>query len=261
MFTSTRFRRVVVGALLALALMVPVAGCGADSSIAPAPIAKPTGVGTPMNAALPSRILNLPFTDSAGRTVRLSDLSGKTIVISDMMTLCQEACPIDTTALLQTEREVAAADPKAPVVYLSITVDPVRDTPAQLAAYRKQFAPPGALSQWRLLTGKPADVHALWRYLGVYWEKTPQDDVVHNWRTGRLLTYDIAHSDEVFVVDGHGRERFILDGIPSLGGDPSIPAKISAFMNKEGRHNARETSGWTAADAVDVLSWVLDKRL
>lgn len=260
MVLSRRSSRLAAVAFVVAAAGAQLAGCGADG--ASAHVSPPKkGVGTPMDDALPRRILDLPFTDSTGKTVRLSDLAGKTVVISDVMTLCQEACPLDTAALLQTEREVSAADPKAPVVYLSITVDPERDTPAQLAAYRRQFAPGDSLPDWRLLTGRPADVHALWRYLGVYWEKNPQDEVVRNWRTGRRLRYDVGHSDELFVIDGRGRERYILDGIPSLGGDARIPSKIAAFMSAQGRRNEQKKSGWTAQDAVDALSWVLDERL
>lgn len=257
---SRRSSRLAALALVAVAVGAQLTGCGGGGAEAHVPPPK-KGVGTPMNDPLPRRILDLRFTDSTGATVRLSDLAGKTVVISDVMTLCQEACPVDTAALLQTERQVSTADPKAPVVYLSITVDPERDTPAQLAAYRRQFAPGDALPRWRLLTGKPAAVHALWRYLGVYWEKNPQDEVVRNWRTGQKLHYDVGHSDELFVIDGHGHERFILDGIPSLGGDTRMPAKIAAFMSAEGRRNEQKKSGWTAQDAVDVLSWVLDERL
>ena len=213
---------------------------------------------------MPKRILDLPFTDSTGKRVRLSDLAGKTVVISDTMTLCQEACPVDTATLVQTARRVAAASRTAArdVVFLTITVDPERDTPAQLAAYRRLYVGRSGLPQWRLLTGRPADVHALWAYLGVFWKKTPEDDgVVRNWRTGRRLTYDVAHSDEVFFLDRKQRERFILDGIPSLGGDDNVPREIHAFESAEGHRNEHKSGGWTSSDAVSVLSWLLDRRL
>lgn len=255
-------RRQTLLLLLALGLSGGVlAGCGSSAgSSVPPPKA---GVGTPMDSAVPQRILDLPFTDSTGHRLRLSDLAGKTVVISDSMTLCQEACPVDTATLLQTARALEAASPSATrdVVFLTITVDPQRDTPAQLAAYRRQYAGTG-LPQWRLLTGRPADVHALWKYLGVFWKKTPEDDgVVRNWRTGKKLTYDVAHSDEVFFLDTRQRERFILDGIPSLAGDDDVPKRIRAFMSAEGHHNEHKTDGWTSADAMTVLSWLLQQRL
>lgn len=250
-------RRLAAGTVVALVLAV-TAACGSDSPAgnAASPAQQPS-TGTAVDIALPQRLMDMPLTDSAGKTVHLSDFAGKTVVVSDSMTLCQEACPIDTATLVQTATRVASGPAASDIVFLTITVDPQRDTPAQLAAYRKQYVGgPGNLPQWRLLTGSPDDIHALWKQLGVYWQKTKPDDVAHNWRTGQRLTYDIAHSDEVFFIDGDGHERYLLDGIPSLGGDDTVPAKIRAFENDKGHHNEQRTKGWTAQDAVDVLSWL-----
>lgn len=230
-----------------------LAGCGSGSSgsAMPAPSASPT-TGTATDIPLPSSLLHATFTDSTGAPVHLSDFAGKTVVVSDVMSLCQETCPIDTATLVQTATKLAH-DPD--VVFLSITVDPQRDTPAQLAAYRRQYAGTG-LPQWHLWTGDPAVVHALWKHLGVFVQRTKGDPGVHNWRTGALLTYDVAHSDEVFFFDGSGHERYILDGMPSLGGDDNIPPAMRKFMSTEGLHNMSKTAGWTAADAVSVVDWL-----
>lgn len=241
----------------ALALVLAAGGlaaCGSASSGADAPArsARPTS-GTATNIVLPASLLHATFTDSTGAPVQLADFAGKTVVVSDVMTLCQETCPIDTATLVQTATKMAH-DPN--VVFISITVDPQRDIPAQLAAYRQQYAPGGRLPQWHLWTGRPAVVHALWKHLGVFVQKTKGDPGVHNWRTGQLLTYDVAHSDEVFFFDGTGHERYILDGMPSLGGDNNVPAKLRAFLSGAGRHNMTKTAGWTSADAVSVIDWL-----
>ncbi|HWU22475.1 MAG TPA: SCO family protein, partial [Nocardioides sp.] len=124
----------LVGAVLSLLLL---AGCGSPAAPTAPHFAK---AGDQLDLPLPAAVKRLRFTDSNGRTVRLSDFAGKTIVVGDMLTLCQEHCPIDTATLVLMAHEYAAtaADP-ADTVFLSITVDPVRDTPAQLAAYRHQY--------------------------------------------------------------------------------------------------------------------------
>lgn len=213
--------------------------------------------GTPMSEPLPAALLDMPLTDSTGKTVHLSDFRGKTVVISDSMTLCQESCPIDTATMLAAARSYLASAPDpSNVVFLTITVDPQRDTPAQLAAYRQQYVGAASqLPQWQLLTGSPTDIAALWKHFGVWVKKVKQDDVVHNWRTGALLTYDIDHSDELFFLDGTGNERYILDGMPSLGSG-KVPAKIQRFLSEDGRKNEMKDKGWTAPQAVSVLHWL-----
>jgi protein SCO1 len=234
-----------------------LSGCGTSSSAAPPPPSR--AVGTRLDAALPNRITHLPFTDSTGRTRHLSDFAGKQVVISDAMTLCQESCPLDTTSLVQTARSVA---PKArqDVEFLSITVDPQRDTPARLAAYRKLFEP--APSNWLLLTGTPAHVRALWKYLGVFVKRVPDHSPApRDWLTGKPLTYDVEHSDEVFFLDGRSHERFVLSGIPHLAGRHPVPSRLYEFMSGKGHHKLAHPGAmaWTPRQALQVLGW-LDGR-
>ncbi|GAA2017322.1 hypothetical protein GCM10009740_00950 [Terrabacter terrae] len=106
-------------------------GCGTARSSSPIASPPPTleQIGTPTDQTLPRAILDLPLTDSSGKTVHLADFAGRTVVLSDNMTLCQETCPMDTATLVQTARDENATADRAKVVYLSVTVDPVRDTP------------------------------------------------------------------------------------------------------------------------------------
>lgn len=248
--------------LVTLLLLLPlVAACGASSSTAKVAAPSP-GVGTRIDQALPASLLQAPLTDSTGAVRHLSDFAGKVVVISDSMTLCQETCPIDTATLVQTAHQVDA-DPAAAknVVFVTLTVDPERDSPAQLAAYRRQYAHGTTLPNWLLLTGSAHDVHAIWKFFGVFWKKVPQDEKVRNWRTGALLTYDIQHSDEVFFLDQRQHERYILDGMPTAPSGTPIPKKIDAFLSAEGRKNLTKGGVWTASQAVHGVSWLLDKPL
>ena len=238
-----------------------LSGCGGGSSAAPSPPAR--SVGTRLDAAVPQSILSLPFTDSRGRTRHLSDFSGKLLVLSDSMTLCQEACPLDTAGVVQTAREVAKAGDAHGTEFLTVTVDPQRDTPHRLAAYRKLFRP--APSNWLTLTGTSANVHRLWKAFGVYIKRVKDDGSrpPRDWLTGKPLRYDVEHSDQVFFLDGRSRERFILDGIPHLAGPAQVPHTLYQFMSSEGHHNATHPSGtaWTPSQAVAVLGWLHGRRM
>lgn len=215
-------------------------------------------MGTRINQPVPARLLNLPLRDATGHVRRLADFPDKVLVVSDAMTLCQETCPLDTAQVVQTARELDRAGDGKAVEFLSITVDPERDTPKQLAAYRRLFHQ--APGNWTLLTGSPQDIHALWKWFGVYWKKVPQRDQPppRNWRTGRPLSYDVTHSDEVFFLRG-GHERFVLEGMPHLASGSEIPRRLRQFMSAEGRHNVKhpEPYAWTTDQALHVVRWLL----
>lgn len=251
--TAVRTRRPLRRILATTAVgatFVALAACGSGSHAVPN-----ISGGSELDAVLPARIATMPLTNQDGKTVHLADFKGKTVVVQDTMTLCQEQCPIDTATFVGLAREYGrtAANP-TDTVFLSITVDPARDDPAQIAAYRDLYAPSkGALPQWQMLTGSPADIAALWKYFHVYTQKVASADVVHNWRTGARLTYDVQHSDEVFFIDKSLQQRYLLEGMPSLGG--AIPAKIRGFMSADGMHNMK-MSNWTVANGMDVLDWV-----
>ena len=246
---SPRSAAVLIAALLGACAL---AGCGSTS----APEAAPTiAAGSQLGGPLPPAIARIPFTDAAGHTVRLADYRGKTVVLQDVLTLCQEHCPIDTAAFVGAARAYAAGPHASDVVFLSITVDPQRDTVAQLAAYRKLYA--GAshnLPHWHLLTGSPADITKLWKTLHVYVQRVPQDAVVRNWRTGQRLTYDVDQGDEVFFIDPRGRERYVLVGQPSTS-NGTIPPAMQKFMTRQGHANEKKGS-WTTADELNVLRWL-----
>ncbi len=242
-------------ALVAVLAMVGVmSACGSTRPPADK-LAELRAIGQPLDVPLPASVREAKLVDSRGITHTLDSLRGKTVVLGDTMTLCQETCPLDTSALVETAREADAAGLSKKVVFLSLTVDPVRDTPAQLAAYRRQFSRVPA--NWLLLTGESASVHHVLKSLGVFWRRVGEDGtVVRNWRTGERLTYDIQHSDEVFFIDSSGHERFLLDGPPQLGTSAEVPPALRHFLNGEGRKNLDDPdpTEWTVPQALKVLT-------
>lgn len=259
---GTRFRfrnrlRAIAAVAAVSAATLLLAGCGS----VPAPGAN---VGTQLDQAVPESIMNVPLTDTTGRVRHLSDFAGKVVVISDGMTLCQETCPLDTTTVVQTARRLDAAGLGDKVQFLTITVDPARDTVAQIAAYRKLYEVAGRPGNWTVLTGAPDDLKRLWKHFGVYAKKVPQPDPpAKNWRTGQTLSYDIEHSDEVFFLDGKGHERFVLEGPPVVQNKADVPTVMYHFLSKHGRNNVAhpQPTDWTQAQAVQVLSWLLNKKI
>ncbi len=233
-------------------------GCAGPGRV-PAPN---TTIGQPFNRPLTSAVLDAPLVASNGRRLTLASFTGKVLVISDFMSLCQESCPMDTANVVAGARAVERAGLGDKVEFVSVTVDPHRDTPMQLAAYRMLYGP--APADWMVLTGSQAAVDGFWKDLGVYIHKTVDTPPLpHNWRTGKPLKYDITHSDAVFFLDGSGHERFLLMGIPYVAKDTSIPPRLLAFMDAEGHRNLTHPpqDAWTVPQELQVLSWLVQRHI
>lgn len=89
-----------------------------------------------------------------------------------MFTGCQTVCPPQTALLADALRQLQARGMADGLALVSITVDPLADGPAQLAAYGRRFGLPmgeasaaAGAAPWRLLTGEPA---ALGRLLAAF---------------------------------------------------------------------------------------------
>lgn len=254
-----RTLRRVCAVAAAVAVGLGLAGCGSGDPSIPPPSPR---IGQPVNAPLPAAITNAVLVSSSGQRFTIGSLRGKVVVVSDVMTLCQESCPLDTADVVALARDAERNGLGKKIVFLSLTIDPQRDTIPQLAAYRHQFAP--APADWITATGAPDAIHALWKAFGVYIQRVPDHPPLpHSWRTGKPLTYDLTHSDEVFFLDQRGRERFVLDGVPHLAPGTKLPPTLNRYLDAKGHHNVTSPSkmAWTVPQALDVLSWLVGQRI
>ncbi len=238
-----------------------LAGCATAQQQPPAP---GNDIGTQLDAPVSPSITHLQLTDSAGHRTSLARYAGKVLVVSDSMTLCQETCPLDTTNIVSAARAVERAGLSDKVQFLTITVDPQRDTPHRLAVYRSLYAGPQQLHDWDLLTGDQATVSRLWKYFGVYSRKVPQSQPPpKDWLTGRPLTYDVQHSDEVFFLDGSQHERFLISGMGHVESAAMVPQRLRGFLNTRGHHNLTHGGrmAWTVPQVLQTVSWLAGHRI
>jgi protein SCO1 len=234
-----------------------LAACGSGSVPAPS-----QALGQQLDLQVPPTILHTNLVSSSGQHLDLGAFRGKVLVISVMMTLCQEVCPLDTANVVASARAVERAGLGDKVQFASITIDPQRDTPARLRAYRRLYAP--APADWTLLTGDKAALSGLWRAFGVYVHKVPEQmPAAHDWLTGKPLTYDLSHSDQVFFVDGRGHLRFFLDGVPHVAKGAPMPPRIQRFMSSTGHRNVNHppSDAWDLPQALEVVSWLTDHQI
>jgi len=131
-----------------------------------------------------------PFSlvDQNGRTVTDKDLRGRPFLVFFGFTHCPDVCP---TALFEISEVLGKLGPDAgKVSALFVTVDPERDTPAQMKDYLSSFNP-------RLvgLTGDLAAIAAVAKEYRVYVKKVPLD---HG-------DYTMDHTALVYLMDKEGR--------------------------------------------------------
>jgi protein SCO1 len=131
------------------------------------------------------------------KPVQLAALKGKVLLISFIFTTCNGSCPATTHRMGAVQQELKSRGLWKPedVQFLSITLDPERDTPDALQRYMKLYDldPAG----WSFLTGPPATVTATVTGWGM-WVKAAAN--------GQL-----DHPSRIFLVDRRLRIREIYN--------------------------------------------------
>jgi protein SCO1 len=139
-----------------------------------------------MGFAAPSSLPKIgtaaPFSLTAqdGNRVSLTDLSGKVALITFIYTSCTDTCPLVTAKLAQVQEKLGP-DFGGRVRFVSVTVDPERDTPDVLGDYARRFR--ADLNGWAFLTGTSAEIAEMSSSYGVVTRRTPRGDVDHSFLT------------------------------------------------------------------------------
>src|SRR5215470_10695310 len=250
----------LAGALAASALVISVLAVTACASGPGVPGPPSANLGTVVDTPVPASVADLPLTTDAGRVTSLAAWRGQVVVLTDFLTSCQETCPLTTGNLLMMDRAVIAAGLGRRVHFIELTVDPGRDTPSRLRAYRKLI---GAPANWSLLTGRPAVIGQIWRYFRVWYQRVAEGrSPGTDWLTGRTLSYDVDHQDTLVYLDAGGRERFVVTGGPHAEAASVAPA-LRRFLNAQGRANLShpDASTWTATQALSPIAWLTGQEI
>jgi cytochrome oxidase Cu insertion factor (SCO1/SenC/PrrC family) len=238
-------------AFFGVLLCVPtlLAACGGSGDPAPPPASQ----GIVQERPMP----DVPLISSSGVATSLAAYRGKYVVMAPFLSLCQDECPLITGAFIALQHDVDAAGLGKKVIFMEITVDPGRDSPARLAAYSKEFG-----ADWPLLTGTPANLGALWKFLGVSVQIVPEEQPAKiDWLTGVPLTYDVDHTDGYFLIDPAGHERFSDSNPPNLHGH--LDTKLTNLLNDGGLQNLYHQGDpdWTLSDALSSISWLVGRNI
>lgn len=171
-----------LAALLAVALIRPGAG-------------RPAGQTAGAQVGGPFHMI-----DQDGRPVDERVLRGKWSAVFFGYVSCPDTCPATLQTLAAAQDRLGARGETLRTVL--VTVDPERDTPAQLKVYLSQ---PDFPKHSLGLTGTPAQVAAIAKAYRVYFQKVPRKDG----------GYDMDHSAAIYLMDPKG--RFVMPLSEQLG--------------------------------------------
>jgi protein SCO1 len=133
-----------------------------------------------------------PFslTERDGRRITLSDLKGKVWIVNFIYTRCPDTCPIQSAQIRQIQDDFKS---DKDLRLVSITVDPLRDTPEILSEYARRFhADP---MRWLFLTGEKETIYKFAQegfHLGAVelpHDKRPESGATHT-HSPRFVLFD-----------------------------------------------------------------------
>jgi protein SCO1/2 len=136
---------------------------------------------------------NFALVSQTGDTVRLADLHGQIWIADFIFTHCSSSCPMMSARMAKL---ATLLDPSWGVRLVSITVDPDRDTPAQLADYARVYS--ADPKHWLFLTGDKQQIRHLVKegfHLAVD-DASPED--------AAKGAEPVLHSTRFVLVDGEG---------------------------------------------------------
>jgi len=181
------------------------AGCGSGGAHPPAaatPLAVNAAVtvhGTRVDGAAAAP--DFALRDQHGRTIQLSALRGRLVVLTFLYTHCVDVCPLIATNVSAAVRSLG---PRAgDVAMVAVSVDPDGDTPAAVAMFMAERRLP---ARFHYLTGPLDELKPIWQNYNL---------LIEPGSNGR-----VAHSAYVLVLDARGRPRIYYP--------PSVPEPVLA---------------------------------
>lgn len=196
----------------------------------------------------------IPLIDEHGHRTSLAAYGGRFVVFAPAMTLCKEVCPMTTGSLMALVSKLRSQGLASKVVVAEVTVDPWRDSPARLRAYKRMTG-----ASFTMLTGSVRSITRLWKRLGVYFQRVPQGSPpAIDWWTHQPERFDVQHTDGLFVLDPAGDERIVVGGMPAVEG--RLSRALQKLLDAEGRHNlSHPQTPWTASQVMEDLDWLMNR--
>jgi len=110
---------------------------------------------------------DLEVVDQNGTPMRFYTdvIKGKVVLMNFIFTHCKDACPMATQKMIEVREQLVAAV-KDDIWFISISIDPERDTPGAMKAFAEKMNVDE--SRWLFITGKKENMVQIVRRLGQY---------------------------------------------------------------------------------------------
>lgn len=146
-------------------------------------------------------VLDFSFTERSGRAVTRADLAGKVWVANFFFTSCAGICPVMTRNLARLQDLLRLHED---LRFVSLSCDPVRDTPEVLATFAARYE--ADATRWLFLTGPAADM-----------QRFATDSLELGYRAASEAEVAAGeeptmHSDRFLLIDRQGRLRASYHG-------------------------------------------------
>jgi len=176
---------------------------GSESSPTPSPT-PPGDIGLQFSS---KKIPNTRVLDQNGKQLNFYDdlIKGKLVAVNFIFTTCTTVCPPLTATFRKVQQ--TAAERGVNLSLISVSVDPVVDTPERLRAYAEKFK---AENGWTFVTGEKGEIDSLLQGLGVAVtnkdDHTPMiligNDSIDYWTRAYGLSSPSTLIDQIAVATG-----------------------------------------------------------
>jgi protein SCO1 len=166
-------------------------------------VPRPTGIPASLSTSLVNLMQLTPLphraapgftlTDQGNRTMALSALRGKVVVLEFMDPHCVDICPIVSQEFVDAYHELGPAAGK--VVFAAINVNQYHASVAAMASYSREQRLT-VIPSWHFFTGPLPALQAAWRDYGIV-VRAPSPNA------------DIIHTSAIYFIDPTGREMFL----------------------------------------------------
>lgn len=168
--------------------------------------------------------------DAAGNPVRLSDFSDKVVVLHFIYAGCPDICPLHADKIAAIQASINDGPMKELVQFISITTDPVNDTPDILREYAERYG--FEAGNWVILTTRPGQAddatRVLAREYGLEFTTVADTDMM-------------MHGAVTHIVDIGGRYAAKFHGMEFK--NVNLILYVSELINNA-QHRGRERGWW-----------------
>lgn len=158
---------------------------------------------------------NFTLTDQNGKTISLSSLRGKVVVLEFMDPKCTDICPVVSQEIIKANQLLG--NKASQVEFLAVNVNQYHESQKDIMGFSKEQGL-NKLSNWHFLTGTTSELKAIWKAYGIQVIPNP--------------TGDVEHSSFMYFISKDGTEMYLANPDNSKATIPEWSQGISYVTNK-----------------------------